>query len=53
MGEEVEHIEEVKPFADCAIKELQSGHPKVRLAAVELLGELSYDNTPIFQEEYF
>lgn len=53
MGDEVEHIEEVKPFADCAIKELQSVYPKVRLAAVELLGDLSYDNTPIFQEEYF
>ncbi len=52
FGENVEYPLTMKPFIDCGSKSVSHPHPKVRYAALQMLGQLSDDMKPNFQQVY-
>lgn len=52
FGSEIEYPLTVKPFIDCAKLSMTSSHPKVRYAALQLIGQFCDDMKPNFQQVY-
>jgi hypothetical protein len=53
LVEETEELSEVKCYIDAALPELRSQHPKMKYAALELLGQMAETLKPAIQEAYF
>lgn len=52
FGENVEFPLTMGPFIECAKNSVHHEHPKVRYAALQMLGQLSDDMKPDFQQFY-
>lgn len=52
LGEYIDNIYEVEPWAQQAIKNYYDEHPKVRYAAYHVIGQMSTDLQPAFQTHF-
>ena len=52
LGSEIEYPLTIKPFVDCAKLSLTNSHPKVRYAALQMIGQFCDDMKPNFQQIY-
>lgn len=53
LGEVFEEVDQLAVYIEAAMQCLAHYHPKVRYAALQLLGQLSDDQGPQFEEKYF
>ena len=49
VGSETQNLADVHTYVEVAIKQVRAIEPKIRLAALQLLGVYSDELTPIFQ----